>query len=299
MPVQKANVLKGVMLVVMAAFFFALADVVTKRLATLYGVAMVVAVRYGVNFGLLGMALGPRMGKALWATERTMLVLVRGLCLAMASLTMGLALRVMPVAETVSIVYLAPIGVMIGAALLLGEKVSRVGWGAAAAGFAGVLLIVRPGTGLDPVGVALCLVNAGFSTAYHLMTRVLARTETTLSMLFNTAIVGTVLFCGLLVFEPPQAMPDRWDLGLMVVLGGLATAGHFLFTAAYREAPASVLAPVNYLHLVWAGLLGWLVFSHIPDMTTLAGMGLVAAAGVAVALRARYGPANPETAVGA
>ena len=68
----------------------------------------------------------------------------------------------------------------------------------------------------------------------------------------------------------------------------LATAGHFLFTAAYREAPASLLAPVNYLHLVWAGILGWLVFGHMPDGMTLFGMALVAGAGVAVALRAQF-----------
>ncbi len=288
-PEPGQSAVKGVMLVVLATLFFALADTLTKQLATVYGVILVAAMRYAVNFGLMGMALGPRMGRSLWRTNRTLLVLVRGLCLAAATLTMGMALRVMPVAETVAIVYLAPIGVMIFAALLLREKVSPAGWIAAAVGFCGVLLIVRPGTGLDPLGVVLSLVNAGLSTTYHLLTRVLAKTETTLSMLFNTAIVGSVVFWGILPFQPPLATPNLPDLGLMVVLGCLMTAGHFLFTAAYREAPASVLAPVNYLHLVWAGVLGWMVFGHIPDAITALGMGLVTAAGVTVALRARAG----------
>ncbi|MEO8243289.1 MAG: DMT family transporter [bacterium] len=288
------NAVKGILLVVLATLFFASGDVLTKQLATLYGVALVVAMRYGVNVGILGVALGPRMGKSLWATNRTLLVFLRGLCLAAASLTMALALRLMPVGETVAIVYLAPIAVMIFAAVLLGERVSPVGWMAAMAGFGGVLLIVRPGTGLDPVGVTLALINAGLSTTYHLLTRVLARTETTLSMLFNTAVVGTVAFWALMPFQPPLATPSLADFGLMVVVGVAMTAGHFLFTAAYREAPASVLAPVNYLHLVWAAILGWLVFGHVPDPVTGIGMGLVTAAGVAVALRAQFGRKVPE-----
>ena len=283
------RVLKGILLVVVATFFFAAADVLTKRLATVYGVALVVATRYVVNVGLMGVVLGPRMGRALWVTNRTALVVLRGLCLACASLTMGLALRLMPVGETVAIVYLAPIGVMVLAALLLGEKVRMLGWLAAAVGFAGVLLIARPGAGLDPWGVAFALINAGFSMTYHLLTRVLARTETTLSMLFNTALIGMGIFVAMLPFDPPPGLPGMVDAGLMVVLGVLMTAGHFLFTAAYREAPASVLAPVNYLHLVWAGVMGAVVFGHIPDGVTAMGMALVTAAGVAVALQAQFG----------
>ncbi len=286
---ESGNALKGVALVALAALFFALSDVLTKSLATVYGVALVVAVRYFVNVALLGVFLGPSQGKVLWQTNRTVLVVVRGLCLAAASLTMGLALRLMPVAETVAIIYLAPIAVMVLAWLLLGEKVSLAGWLGAIVGFAGVLLIVRPGTGLDTLGVVLCLINAGFATAYHLLTRVLAKTESTLAMLFNTAIVGTMVFCAMLPFEGDLPMPGMVDLALMVLLGTLATAGHFLFTAAYREAPASLLAPVNYLHLVWAGILGWLVFDHVPDGLTIFGIAMVLAAGVAVAIRSQSG----------
>jgi drug/metabolite transporter (DMT)-like permease len=245
--------------------------------------------RYLVNVSLLGVALGPSQGAGLWRTHRTFWVVVRGLCLAAASLTMGLALRVMPVGETVAIVYLAPLLVMVLAGVVLGEKVPLAGWIGAAVGFAGVLLIVRPGTGLDPFGVALCLVNACLGTGYHLLTKVLVRTETMTAMLFHTAFAGAVVFWVLVGFGGVQVWPGRGDLALMGLLGALATVGHFLFTAAYREAPASLLAPVNYLHLVWAAVLGVLVFGHVPDMVTLVGMAMVAGAGVAVALRAQFG----------
>lgn len=278
------HALKGVLLVVAAVFMFALADVATKHLTMLYAVPLVVALRYLVNLVLLVAVLGPKHGRGLWRTQRTALVVLRGLCLAVGSLTMGLALRTMPVGETIAIVYLSPFAVMLLAGPLLGEKVSLFGWIGAGFGFLGVLLIVRPGGGLDPMGVTYSLINAAAATMYHLLTRILSRTESTAAMLVNTALVGTVVFCAMLLWTPIGPLPGAGDLGLVLLLGVLATMGHFLFTAAYREAPASLLAPVNYLHLVWGGVLGWLFFSHVPDTLGLTGIALVALSGIGLAL---------------
>ncbi len=288
MPMQTGNPTKGVLLVMGAVLIFAMADVVTKHLTTLYPVPVVVLLRYVVNVVLMMAILFPSQGAALWKTNRTGLVTVRALCLCAASLTMGLALRVMPVGEAVSIVYLSPFAVMLLAVPLLGEKVNLVGWLGAALGFLGVFLIVRPGGALDPWGVTLCLINAGCSTAYNLMTRLLSRTETTNALLFNTAGVGVVVFAVMSIGQWHGPMPGALDMGLMVFLGVLMTSGHFLFTAAYREAPASVLAPITYLQLFWAGGLGWLIFGHIPDGWSLAGMALVMVAGATIALRSHF-----------
>ncbi len=183
--------------------FLAAADTLTKHLASIYPVPVVVAVRYVVNVGLLALFLGPRFGSGLWATKRTWLVLARGLCLAGAALTMALALRLMPVGEAVAIVYLAPFGMMLLAGPLLGEKVSAIGWLGVALGFLGVILIARPGSGLNPLGVTFALINAGLSTFYHLLTRLLSRTESTVAMLFHTAWVGAVIFCVLAIPQLP------------------------------------------------------------------------------------------------
>jgi drug/metabolite transporter (DMT)-like permease len=270
-----------------AVLVFALGDVATKHLAMRHDVALVLFGRYAVNLLLLVAVLGPRHGRGLVRTSRTGLVLVRAICLALASLTMALALRWMPVAETVAIIYLAPIAVMLLAVPLLGERVSLAGWIGAAAAFAGVLLIVRPGSGLAALGVTFALLNAGLGTAYHLLTRGLARTESTEAMLFHVAWVGTVAFGVALPWSGGGVGLTPFDLGLLLGLGVSATLGHFLFTTAYREAPASLLAPVNYMHLVWAAGLGWLVFGHVPDVLSCAGIALVAAAGMATAFRAR------------
>ena len=98
--------------------------------------------------------------------------------------------------------------------------------------------------------------------------------------------IGTVAFVALSIPHLPALSIPPLDLVLIGALGGLATLGHFLFTAAYREAPAALLAPVNYLHIVWATLLGWGAFAHAPDAPTLLGMALVLAAGIIAAILA-------------
>lgn len=279
------NLRNGVLLVIAATLTFALADVTTKHLTERFNVPLVVALRYGVNLACLLVFLLPRHGRAAFVTQRTGLVWARGACLALASLTMGLALQRMPVGEALAIVYLGPLVVLILALPILHEKVPLAGWIGAGVGFLGVLLIARPGSGLAPAGVLFALINAVVSAFYHLFSRLLARTETTMALLIYTAAAGTVLFGAMLPWYWDWQDPTLLDISLMLALGVLTTLGHALFTAAYREAPASLLAPVNYLHLVWATGLGWLVFAHVPDAITLAGMALVAGAGIAVALR--------------
>jgi drug/metabolite transporter (DMT)-like permease len=278
--------LRGVAMAVAATFLFAVADTLGKHLVMLYAATLVLAVRYAVNLALVTLTMWPRQRAALWRTKRTGLVLLRGLCLALASITMILALRVMPVAETVAIIYITPVLVMLASGPVLGEKVSPLGWLGAALGFAGVLLIARPGSGLDPWGVALALVNAVLATGYHLLTRILTRTESTMALMFHTALVGAIAFTGLAFVIGTGPMPGTVDAGLMLALGALATGGHLLFTSAYREAPASILAPVNYMHIAFATVLGWLVFQQVPDAYGFLGMGAIAAAGILAAWRA-------------
>ena len=273
-------------MVLAATALFAVADVVTKHLTMLYPVSVVMAVRYVIMLGLVFGLLYPRYRARLWQTRRTGLVVGRALALAAASLTMGLALQRMPVGETVAIIYLAPFAVMILSMPILGEKVRLSGWIGAALGFLGVLLILRPGGGLDGWGVVFALLNAACATAYHLSTKFLTRSESTVALLFHVALTGTIVFVVLALPDLNMDLPLASDMGLMVALGALATMGHFLFTSAYREAPASLLAPVNYLHLVWAAGLGWLVFNHIPDLYALAGIAMVSAGGAFVAWRA-------------
>jgi drug/metabolite transporter (DMT)-like permease len=280
--------LLGVLLVALATALFACLDVANKSLVTEYNVPLVAAIRYIGHSILMIALLGPTRGRELVETKRTGLVIVRALCLIVSSFLAGLALQRMPVAETVSIIYLSPIIVVLLARPLLGESIGVLGWIAAVAGFAGVLLIARPGGGLDPLGVVFTLCNVVATVVYYLLSRVLAKTEKTLALLFYTALGGAICFGILLPWTLYGEAPTLLQIGLFLSLGVSAGLGHYCFTAAHRFAPSSVLAPINYLHLVWAGILGWLVFGHIPETLAIVGMAIVATAGVMVALRSAF-----------
>jgi drug/metabolite transporter (DMT)-like permease len=291
---QVPSALRGVLLIMTAVLVFACMDAITKHLAMRYNAPLVVAVRYIVNLLLLIAIMAPKHGMGLVRTRRTGLVLFRAVLLALCSLCAGLALQRMPVAETIAIIYLAPLGVMLLAGPLLGERVGLAGWLAAGAGFAGVLFIVRPGAGLDGMGVIFASLTAVMTAGYYLLSRMLASTESTLAMLFHSALAGTVLLGSTLPWQWFGPQPGILDVILFLSIGGLALLGHALFTAAYREAPASFLSPVNYMHLVWVGLLGWLVFGHVPDRLSLLGIAIIALSGAAIAIKSHVSKSKPQ-----
>ncbi|SFV34952.1 Threonine/homoserine efflux transporter RhtA [Devosia crocina] len=282
--------LRGLALIVGATMLFAYSDTTNKLLVTDYNVPLVMAVRYITHALLMIAIVAPFHGRTMVRATRKRLVLLRGGCLAIASVLMGFALQRMPVAEATAIVYLAPVLVILLSGPLLNEKVGSGAWIAAALGFSGVLLIARPGGGLDPWGIAFALGNVVLAVGYNLLSRVLARTEHTITMLFYTALVGSILFGLLLPWTLYGAVPTPLQVFLFVGLGVSAGLGHYLFTQSYRYAPAAILAPMNYLHLGWAALFGWLVFGHAPDPIAMAGIGLVAAAGIVSATMARKRP---------
>lgn len=290
--------LRGVLLTAGAVLLFAMMDSTTKYLAGFFAVPMIMAVRYGVTLLLMLATAYPRQGNRLFRTRRTGLVAVRSMCLVVASLFLGLALHRMPVAETTAIMFMGPLLVVAVAGPLLGEKAGLWGVAAALGGFAGVLLIVRPGSGLDGLGIVFLAINVIANVAYAILSRLLAPTESAVTLLFYTALAGTIAFGATLPWTLGSVVPTLLQGALLVGLGIGGGLGHFAYTTAFRHAPASFLAPVNYLQLVWAGLLGWMVFDHVPDLLTIVGMAIVTASGVSVALRATRKTATPAEAVG-
>ena len=277
----------GVLLVVAATMFFASMDSTTKYLTMRYNVPMVMAIRYMVHCLLMVLILGPSQGRRLVRTNRPFLVFIRSFSLVAASLFFGTALQRMPVAESTALIFLAPILVVLVAGPLLKEKIGLVGWLAAGLGFLGVLLIVRPGAGLNPVGLLCVLLTVAANVAYQLLSRILAGSEGTLTLLFHSALVGTACFGVLLPWSLAGWPPPAFHLLLFLVIGCLGGMGHFCFTLAYRFCSASQLAPINYMQLVWASFLGWAVFQHVPDALSLTGMLIVMASGLMIAMKAR------------
>lgn len=279
--------LKGVLLVASALFFLATMDAATKFLSQSMAVPLLLGVRYGVTALLVVAVFVPRAGHEAVRTRRTGLVVLRSLCLVTSSLVFATGLKRIGLAEATSIVFTGPILLMFAGRAFLKETIGGLGWAAAALGFAGVLLVVRPGGGVDLTGAALVAISSALSAGYHLMSRTLARTETTAAMLVYANVIGAVVFGSTVPSLWPDGGLTTEQVVLLVISGILAGVGHFMITAAYRYAPASTLAPANYVQLLWTVLLGFVVFGTIPDALAGLGMLAIAAAGLLTAYRAK------------
>ncbi|WP_431276780.1 DMT family transporter [Variovorax ureilyticus] len=292
---DSGRTLAGIGLVLLAVACFATLDAATKRSTAAVPILMGVWVRYAFQAVATTMVLVPRHGTALLRTRHPRYQLLRGTLLLASSILAFLSLRYMPLAEFTSIVLMAPLVITLLAATTLKEHVSPLRWALVAGGFAGTLVILRPGgdafswAALLPIG--LVLTNAWF----QVLTSKLARTESPLTMHFYTGWVGTLLTSIALPFVW-TALPSWHWWALLCLMGFMGTIGHFILILAYQRAPASTLTPYLYAQIAFAMLGGWIVFSQVPDTLSLAGMGLIAVCGGAGAwltVRERRVPIEP------
>lgn len=283
--------LRAIALFLVAMLLFSVLDATAKHLSRTFSVPMLVWARYTLHCLLMVVFLAPSMGTRLIATHRPLPQILRGLLLVAVTGFGFAALQRMPLAETTALVFITPLLVMVLAVPLLKERVPPARWAAVVIGFSGVLLIARPGGVMTPAGVAFALIAALTYSLYQILTRQLAGHENPVSMLFYTALTGTVSMTIGLPWFWSGPLPDFEQALLIASLGIYGGTGHFLLIRAFRLAPASLLSPFLYVQLIWATALGWLVFGHLPDALALAGMAIIAASGLAIALNERYGAA--------
>lgn len=286
----------AIALITGAVLCFAILDAVVKILAQRYPIPMLVWARYAVQALALTVWLLPRLGAALLRTKRIRLHLARAMILPLSSLTFFTALRSLPLAEATAMNYSTPVLVVILAVVFLNERMTQARIAVVIAGIAGMFLIVRPGSAMFQGAALLALSAAMFYAVFQILTRKLA-SEDWRVLMYYPAIVGTAMMTAVLPWvEIPFEVP--WlDLALIVGAGLLGTLGHGLFVLAFQRASASALTPYTYVHLIWATLIGWVVFDRFPDVWTIAGMAVIAGSGLLIALherrRARGVPQEP------
>lgn len=218
----------------------------------------------------------------------------RGFLLALATLLFFSAIKHMPLANAISIFFLQPFIVTILAAVFLGEAFGWRRMMAIAVGFGGAMLIIKPSyaqfgwTAFLPIGTA-------FSFAcYVILTRWLARSETALTMQFVSGVFGALtMTAGVIVGSAMQldVMTPVWPTAtewlLLGLLGAIATFGHILVVFAFNRAPVAVLAPFQYLEIISATLLGFIIFNDFPDALTWLGIIIIVGSGLFVFYRER------------
>lgn len=273
----------GIALMLAAALCFAALDATSKTLSQTFAIPMLVWARYLVHFVLMLVFLAPSMKRRLVATRRPALQVWRALMLVGTTGFMMAAFRTMPLAEATSIMFVTPLAVALLAGPLLGERPGPLRWVAVVAGFGGALLVARPGGAMSAAGIAWSLAAAACYTIYQIQTRMLSPSESTWTMLFYTALVGTVsMTLGLPLFWSGE-MPNPVQALMIASLGIYGGTGHFLLIRAFRHAPASTLSPFLYAQLVWATLFGILFYDHVPDHLSILGMAIIAGSSLAMA----------------
>ncbi|HET9578493.1 MAG TPA: DMT family transporter [Usitatibacter sp.] len=273
-------------LVVLAGVFFATLDATAKWLVQYHTLLFVVWARYAGQMVVATPIAWHRAGAGFWRTSHLRVQLARSLCLVIATACFVGALRYLPLAEGTAIAFLAPMFAIVLSRPVLGERPTRARWIAAVSGFAGIVILVRPGSAVFHPATALMVTAAVANALYQLLTRKLTG-DTADTTLFYSGLVGTVLLSLALPFtEIPGALPLR-DWALFLALGVFGGAGHGMLIGAYLRAPASLVAPFTYLHMIWATIYGWLVFSHLPDGLSALGMAIIVGSGVALVLHER------------
>ncbi len=289
------RILAGIGLVILAVACFATLDTSTKVSIATVPILMGLWFRYAFQALATTAVLLPTYGIEVLRTAHPRYQLLRGALLLGSSTLAFLSLRHMPLAEFTSIVLIAPLVVTLLAATTLKEEVSPLRWVLVGGGFIGTLVILRPGGTVFSWAILLPLGLVFTNAWFQVLTSKLARTEKPLTMHFYTGWVGTLIATIPLPFVW-QALPGWREWALLCLMGFMGTVGHFFLILAYQRAPASTLTPYLYAQIAFAMLGGWLVFSYVPDATSLVGMALIAvcgAAGAWLTVRERHQPIEP------
>jgi len=246
-------------------------------------VLMLAWVRYTVHIALMSAVVLPSRGLAIFRTQSLSRQLLRGLLMIISSVLFFSVLRRLPLAEGTAINFLAPLFVMAMAPWLLHEPHRLHRWVGVMVGFAGMLVVVRPGAQLDPVGVALGLLTALTFALFQISTRRVAHDDP-LTTNYYGGLFGTVASTLALpwVWETPDL--PAWQWALLISTGLTGFLGHWLQIEAFKRSPATLLAPFSYLQIVSAAALGWLVFGQLPGLTSWLGIALICAAGLSVVI---------------
>ncbi len=276
-PPEPNSHLAGIALMSVAVLLFSLNDVLGKWLVATYSVAQVLVLR-SVSALLILAVLVRRDGvQHLLQPRRPRLQLLRVACGTLEVGAFYWAVSMMPLADTMAFWMAMPIFVAVAGAVLLGERLEPARMAAVVLGFIGVLLAL--GAGLDSgwLPSLVAIVGVLVYTGYLLCTRALRTTPASVLAVYQMG--GACLF-GLVMLPFGWVTPSWTDVGLLLLLGVVATGAHLAVTHSLVLAPASVVVPWQYAMILWAILFGWMFFGDVPETVMLAGVAVIVGAGL-------------------
>jgi drug/metabolite transporter (DMT)-like permease len=288
------HLLKAILYKISSAFLFAVMVVLVRYLGERYPVGQVVFFRSAfailpvvIIYAWRGELLAAiRMGRPLNHAGR-------GLTAVCAMFANFSALARLPVVDATAISFVSPLFTVALSALILKERVRIYRWSAVIVGFCGVLVMLAPQLDIGSstasqagtIGAMLGLVGALFAAGSTIQTRAMTKTETTSSIVLYFSLICAIV--GLATWPLGWIMPTFGELVALCVIGICGGLAHILLTESYRLAPASLIAPFDYTSMLWALILGFLVFREVPSVLVFVGAGIIAGAGLFVIWRER------------
>lgn len=283
----------GIALMLCAFLCFTGIDSCAKYLVQTLPAFEVTFFRYFGHLMIVSAFFLPRQGTGLLRANRLRTQIIRACVLLCGTVFNFAALQYLPLAVTSAIFFLSPLMICALSVPFLGERVGPRRWAAILIGFAGVLIIVRPGLAGVHWAWLLSLASSFCAAVYMMLTRTLAGSDSAETSQFYASLIPVIAIfpVALAIWVWPHSPTE---LTLMVLIGCFGWAGHQCATVAHRFAPASTLAPFVYTQILWMTASGYLFFDTIPDLWVFVGAGIVVASGLYVWLRERQLGKDPS-----
>ncbi|MCR9256803.1 MAG: DMT family transporter [Alphaproteobacteria bacterium] len=280
---HKPSQIKGILFMCAAILNYSIMDALVKYLTQDYPVLMVSFFRFFFAFIPVLILIRLDGGMNALTTKRPVLHLMRALFGMAAFVSFFFGLQQLELADAVALGFTTPLFLTALSVPVLGEKVGPRRWAAVIVGFIGVLVIAQPGTSVFQMA-SLLPILAGFFLACTLITvKLMARTETNAMMLFSVTVIGTLITASI---QPFVWVTPAWeDLFWLILVGLIGGYGQYLVANAFRNADAVVIAPFDYTAIIWATILGYLLFGDLPGLPVVIGCGVIVASGIYIIYR--------------
>ena len=283
----KQNERLGILLMIITTIVFASQDGLSKYLATEYNVYMVVMIRYWFFAAFVISMSSRRTGgiKRVAKTKSPILQIFRSVILVAEMCITILAFTLLGLAETHAIFASYPLIIAMLSGPILGEYVGWRRWLAISVGFIGILIILNPGNGIFSPYALVPLAGAILFALYGLLTRYVGQYDNSSTSFFWTGVVGSIAMTviGLNFWDPVS----RSDWSIMLLLSASGVVGHYLLIKCYEVAEASAVQPFAYLQLIWASMIGIIIFGEQITANVLIGACIIVGAGLFTLWRER------------
>jgi drug/metabolite transporter (DMT)-like permease len=277
-PARREHIPLGIFYMLGATVMFAGSSALSKWQVVDYPIGEVLFVRTVSSLVVCALLILPGAGLAVFYTRRPRDHLMRGIAQATSQTFIVVAFSLMPLAGAIAINFSAPLFATLASALVLKETVGAMRWSVLIVGFLGVLIVAAPGADSFQIGALFALANAVIYGSVTAAVRGMTATESTETLTMYQMLVLTLVFAAFLPFG--FVMPTASDSAMMMANGAANALGQYWWTRALHLAPASAVTPFYYFSLVWAIVIGFVVWGDLPTVGLLLGSAIVVGSGL-------------------